>query len=137
MGSWFESVADEEHAEAVVVGVTEAAGDASVEFDEVVGGLGCCVVRADDGEVAQDASRHCLRVRPRRAPRGWGRWESLNGAFGDGVLVAVEWARGGDLDARAAGFVIAADPASRRPRGTCCYGGNHRRIIALCLLVSS
>ena len=48
------SAADEEHSEAVVVGVAEPSGDAAVEFDEPVDGFGSAVVGAAGGEVAQE-----------------------------------------------------------------------------------
>src|SRR3954451_15270216 len=45
---------DEEHAEAVVVAVAEAAGDAAVEFDEAVDGFGAAVAGAAGVEVGQE-----------------------------------------------------------------------------------
>jgi len=45
---------NEEHSEAVVVEVTEAAGDASVEFDEAVDGFGAAVARAVGVEVSEE-----------------------------------------------------------------------------------
>jgi hypothetical protein len=38
VGSESEAAADEEHSEAVVVGVSESAGDAAGEFDQAVDG---------------------------------------------------------------------------------------------------
>lgn len=49
-----ESAGDEEHSEAVVVEVTEAVGDASVEFDEAVDGFGAAVARAVGVEVSEE-----------------------------------------------------------------------------------
>ena len=49
-----ESAGDEEHSEAVVVEVTEAAGDASVESDEAVDGFGAAVARAVGVEVSEE-----------------------------------------------------------------------------------
>ena len=49
-----ESAADEEHSEAVVVWVAEAAGDAAVEFDEAVDGLCAAVAGAACVEVAEE-----------------------------------------------------------------------------------
>ena len=46
--------ADEEHAEAVVVAVAEASGDAAVEFDEAVDGFGAAVAGAVGVEVGQE-----------------------------------------------------------------------------------
>lgn len=42
-GSWGESAGGEEHAEPVVVPVAVAAGEAAVEFDDPVHGLGAAV----------------------------------------------------------------------------------------------
>ena len=49
-----ESAGDEEHSEAVVVEVTEAVGDASVESDEAVNGFGAAVARAVGVEVSEE-----------------------------------------------------------------------------------
>ena len=54
VGLEVESSADEEHAEAVVVAVSESAGDAAVEFDEAVDGFGAAVGRAAGFEVGQE-----------------------------------------------------------------------------------
>src|SRR3954470_2480673 len=51
---WVEAATDEEHAEAVVVAVAEAAGDAAVEFDESVDGFGAAVAGAGGVEVGQE-----------------------------------------------------------------------------------
>ena len=53
-GLWGEAAGDEEHSESVVVGVAEAAGDAAVEFDQPVDGLGPAVVGAAGVEVGQE-----------------------------------------------------------------------------------
>lgn len=53
-GSWGEATGGEEHSEAVVVGVAESSGEAPVEFDDAVDGLGAAVVRATSGEVRQE-----------------------------------------------------------------------------------
>jgi hypothetical protein len=42
---------DEEHPESVLLRVAEAAGDAAVEFDETVDGLGAAAARATGVEV--------------------------------------------------------------------------------------
>ena len=57
-----------EHAEAVVVAVAEAAGDAAVEFDEAVHGFCAAVVRAVGVEVAEELA----------TPRGQGLAEALD-----------------------------------------------------------
>ncbi len=54
VGSWGEASCGEEHAEAVVVQVAVAAGEAAVEFDDAVDGFGAAVVRAAGGEVGQE-----------------------------------------------------------------------------------
>jgi len=51
-----EPAADEEHAKAVVVTVSEAAGDAAVEFAEAVDGFGAAVGGAAGVEVGQERS---------------------------------------------------------------------------------
>lgn len=53
-GSWGESAGGEEHAEAVVLAVAIAAGEAAVELDDPVDRLGAAVVRAARGEVRQE-----------------------------------------------------------------------------------
>ena len=53
-GSWGESAGGEEHAEAVVVAVAEAAGDATVELDQTVHGFGAAVAGATGVEVAEE-----------------------------------------------------------------------------------
>src|SRR5690606_11044058 len=53
-GSWGEAAGGEEHAEAIIVAVAEAAGEASVEFDDPVHGFGAAVVRSAGGEVGQE-----------------------------------------------------------------------------------
>lgn len=53
-GSWGEAAGGEEHAESVVVAVAVAAGEAAVEFDDPVHGLGAAVVRAAGGEVGHE-----------------------------------------------------------------------------------
>ena len=74
MGLEVESSADEEHAEAVVVAVSESAGDAAVEFDEAVDGFGAAVGRAAGFEVGQE----------RGSPGSQGLAES--GDLGDGTV---------------------------------------------------
>ena len=49
-----ESAGDKEHSEAVVVKVTEAVGDASMESDETVDGFGAAVARAVGVEVSEE-----------------------------------------------------------------------------------
>src|SRR5690606_15958829 len=53
-GSGLESSGDEEHAEAVVGQVAVAAGQAPVELDDAVHGLGAAVVGSAGGEVGQE-----------------------------------------------------------------------------------
>lgn len=53
-GLWGEASGGEEHAEAVVLSVAVAAGEAAVEFDDSVDGFGAAVVRAAGGEVGQE-----------------------------------------------------------------------------------
>ena len=72
MGLEVESSADEEHAEAVVVAVSESAGDAAVEFDEAVHGFCAAVVRAVGVEVAEELA----------TPRGQGLAEALDLGIG-------------------------------------------------------
>ena len=43
-GSWSGPTADEEHSEAVVVGVAESSGDAAGELDQPVDGFGACLL---------------------------------------------------------------------------------------------
>ena len=44
----------QDHSESVVGGVAEAAGDASVEFDDAVDRFGAAVVGSAGGEVGQE-----------------------------------------------------------------------------------
>lgn len=53
-GGGVEAAGDEEHAEAVVVGVAVAAGDAAVELDDPVDRFGAAVAGAGGGEVGQE-----------------------------------------------------------------------------------
>src|SRR5690606_35587769 len=53
-GSRGEAASDQEHAEAVVVEVAVAAGDAPVQLDDAVHGLGSSVGGAVGGEVGQE-----------------------------------------------------------------------------------
>jgi len=70
------SASDEEHAEAVVVAVAEAAGDAAVELDEAVDGFGAAVVCAGGGEVDQERLAPLLQGPARRAISGIGQDEN-------------------------------------------------------------
>lgn len=54
VGSACESAGGEEHTEPVVVTVAVAAGQASVELDDPVDGLGAAAFRAVRGEVRQE-----------------------------------------------------------------------------------
>ena len=53
-GSWGEAAGGEEHAEAVVVPVAIAAGEAPVQLDDSVDRLGAAVVRAPGREIRED-----------------------------------------------------------------------------------
>src|SRR5690625_1918268 len=53
-GSRLQSSGDEEHSESVVGEVAVAAGQAAVEFDDAVDGLGAAVVGSAGGEVGQE-----------------------------------------------------------------------------------
>ena len=116
---------DEEHPEAVVVAVAEAAGDAAVELDEAVDGFGAAVAGAVGVEVAEE--RRCATAsgcgRGGRL-RGSGRLAGssricLGEASSGGVAVLVEGRRG---------------PVGRSGQATststCCFAGGERRVQA-------
>ena len=55
-----QSAADQKHAQAVVVAVAEAAGDAAVELNEAVDGFGAAVGGAGGVEVGQELAAPLL-----------------------------------------------------------------------------
>lgn len=83
-----ESAGDEEHSEAVVVGVAEAAGDASVEFDEAVDGFGAAVAGAVGVEVSEEFLAPLFEGAAEAGDFGDGAGvEGRDDAFGDGASV--------------------------------------------------
>lgn len=95
VGSWGEAACDEEHAEAVVVLVVEAWGDAAVEFDESVDGLGAAGVRPAGGEVAQELAVPPVQGRAEALDLGdrAGR-EDREDLLGDSSARGLAWPRG-------------------------------------------
>jgi len=97
---------DEEHAEAVVVAVAEASGDAAVELDEAVDGFGAAVAGAVGVEVAQERRAPLLQGAAEAGDfgdrAGWqARQDGLGEASSGGVAVLVE--AGADLLGAAVG----------------------------------
>lgn len=83
-----ESAGDEELSEAVVVGVAEAAGDASVEFDEAVDGFGAAVAGAVGVEVSEEFLAPLFEGAAEAGDFGDGAGvEGRDDAFGDGASV--------------------------------------------------
>ena len=83
-----ESADDEERSEAVVVEVAEAAGDASVEFDEAVDGFGAAVAGVVGVEVSEEFLAPLFGGAAEAGDLGDGAGvEGRDDAFGDGASV--------------------------------------------------